>query len=75
MPAAKVTVDEALRAYTPAPAYAAGMENRLGKVMPTFLADLTVLDANPYAVESDALLEVSVIGTMVGGKWLYGEWA
>lgn len=75
MPAAKVNVDEALRAYTLVPAYAAGMESRLGRVMPTFLADLTVLSANPYEVEPDALLDISVIGTMVGGQWMYGEWA
>lgn len=74
MPAAKVTVDEALRAYTIAPAYAAGMEDRLGKVMPTYLADLTVLEASPYAVEPDALLDLKVSGTMVGGKWVFGEW-
>jgi predicted amidohydrolase YtcJ len=75
MPAAKVTVDEALRAYTIAPAYAAGMEDRLGRIMPNFLADLTVLGANPYSVEPEALLEVKVVGTMVGGQWMYGEWA
>jgi predicted amidohydrolase YtcJ len=75
MPAAKVTIDEALRAYTVAPAYAAGMEDRLGRIKPTYLADLTVLDADPYAVEPDALLEIGVVGTMVGGEWRYGEWA
>ncbi len=75
MPAAKVTVDEALKAYTTAPAYAAGMESRLGRLIPTYLADLTVLDADPYEVEPDALLEVKVIGTMVDGQWMYGEWA
>jgi hypothetical protein len=73
-PHAKVTVDEALRAYTLAPAYTAGMEDRLGRLRHGFLADAVVLDANPYAVAPDDLLAIHVVGTMVDGVWRYGEW-
>jgi predicted amidohydrolase YtcJ len=71
-PAAKVTVQEALTAYTLGPAYAAGLEAVQGQLMPGFLADLVVLDRDLYACAPDALAEVQVLGTMVDGVWRYG---
>jgi len=46
-------------------AYAAGMEDRLGKIAPGYLADLTVVDRDLYAIPGDELLDVNVCGTMV----------
>ena len=71
-PDARITVDEAIRGYILGPAYAAGMENRLGKLAPGFLADLVVLDRDPYAISPAELLDVKVIATMVGGLWRHG---
>ena len=71
-PSARLTVDEALRGFTFAPAFAAGMEDRLGKLMPGHLADLVVLDRDLYAVPPSELLDVRVLATMVGGVWQYG---
>lgn len=71
-PAARLNVDEALRGFTTGPAYAAGMENRLGKLRPGFLADLVVLDRDLYAIPADELLSVQVVATMVDGLWRYG---
>ncbi|MBZ0286946.1 MAG: amidohydrolase, partial [Anaerolineae bacterium] len=48
-PALRLTVDEAVRGFTLGPAYASGMDNRLGKLAPGFLADLVVLDRDLYA--------------------------
>jgi predicted amidohydrolase YtcJ len=70
-PSAKVTVAEALRGYTFGPAYAAGQEKRLGKLAPGYLADLVVLDRDILNIPPDELLDVSVVGTMVGGRWRY----
>jgi predicted amidohydrolase YtcJ len=70
-PAAKVTVAEALRGYTFGPAYAAGQEKRIGKLAPGYLADLVVLDRDILNIPPDELLDVSVVGTMVGGQWRY----
>jgi predicted amidohydrolase YtcJ len=70
-PEARLTVDEALHAYTTGPAYAAGLEDRLGRLAPGFLADLVVLEADPYAVEPMQLREIKVAGTMVDGMWRY----
>jgi len=72
-PEARVTVEEALHAYTIGPAYAAGLEDRLGKLAPGFLADLVVVDRNPLAMKGDNLADIQVQATMVGGLWRYGE--
>ncbi|MEO8608963.1 MAG: amidohydrolase [Chloroflexota bacterium] len=71
-PDARLTFGEALHGYTLGPAYTAGMENRLGKLAPGFLADLVVLDRDPYAIPSAELLDVKVVATMVSGLWRHG---
>jgi hypothetical protein len=71
-PGARLTVDEALHGFTTGPAYAAGMEVRLGKLMPGYLADLVVLDRDLYAIPPTELLNARVLATMVGGVWHYG---
>lgn len=73
-PQARLSVDEALKAYTVSAAYAAGMEHKQGKLAPGYLADLAVLDRDLYAIPGDELLDVNVCGTMVDGVWRYGEW-
>jgi predicted amidohydrolase YtcJ len=70
-PELRLTVDEALRGFTQGPAYAAGMDNRLGLIAPGYLADLVALDRDLYAVLPDDLLKVRVVGTMVGGMWRF----
>ena len=66
-PAARLTVDEALRAYTLGAAYAAGMEDRLGRLAPGYLADLVVLDRDLYAIPPAEILDVQVVGD--DGRW------
>jgi len=68
-PEARLSVDEAIRGYTQGPAWAAGMEDRLGELREGFLGDLVVLDRDPYKIEPHDLLKVKVLGTMVGGEW------
>jgi N-acyl-D-aspartate/D-glutamate deacylase len=55
-PEQRLTLREALRAYTQGPAFAAGMEDRLGKLAPGYLADLLVLDP-PKLIRSRAEFE------------------
>lgn len=71
-PDARLTVDEAVRGYTIGPAYAAGMEDRSGRLAPGYLADLIVLDRDIYTIHPSAILEARVEATMVGGEWRYG---
>lgn len=72
-PETRLTVDEAIRGYTEGPAWAAGMEDRQGRLAPQFLADLIVLDRDPYAIDPHDLLNVGVMKTMIGGEWKFGD--
>jgi len=72
-PAQRLTISEALGGFTTGAAYAAGMENRLGKLAPGYLADLLVLDADPFECGPDEIKDILPIGTMVGGEWVYGS--
>jgi predicted amidohydrolase YtcJ len=64
---------EAWEGFTIGPAYAAYMENRLGRLSPNFLADLIVLDVsqNPFTCAPEDLLTMQSFATMVGGEWVY----
>jgi predicted amidohydrolase YtcJ len=70
-PEQAVTIDEALRATTVNPAWLARDERRRGKLLPGYLADLVVLDRDPLACEPEQLRDVSVVATMVGGRWAH----
>lgn len=74
-PDLRLTLDEALHGFTAGAAYAARMEDRLGKLTVGYLADMVLLDRDPYALPAEHLLDVQVQGTMVGGEWRYGEFA
>ncbi|MGY9075143.1 MAG: amidohydrolase [Acidimicrobiales bacterium] len=64
-----LTFEEALRAYTLGSAYAAFDEGSKGSLTSGKLADLVVLDADPESVGNDAIAEVGVLATMVGGNF------
>jgi predicted amidohydrolase YtcJ len=66
-----VTVEQALRATTVAPAWLSGDERRRGRLVPGRLADLVVLDRDPVACAPEELVEVRVVATMLGGRWVH----
>jgi predicted amidohydrolase YtcJ len=72
-PEQKLTMAEAWEGFTLGPAYAAYMENRLGRLAPNYLADLIVLDASqdPFTCAPEDLLTMQSSATMVGGEWVY----
>jgi predicted amidohydrolase YtcJ len=70
-PEQRLTLDEALEATTVNPAWLAHDEHRRGKLLPGFLADLVVLDRDPYALEPEQLPKVNVVATMLGGRWVH----
>ena len=70
-PEQALTVEEALRASTVAPAWLAGDERRRGRLVPGQLADLVVLDRDPVACPPDELPEIRVVATMLGGRWVH----
>jgi len=71
-PENRLTMDETIRGYTLGPAYAAGMEDRLGALSPGYWADLVVLGADIYNIPHDELLDTRIVATMTGGIWRYG---
>ncbi len=72
-PGERLSLDQALRAYTRGPATAAGLEEVQGCLRPGCLADLVVLEADPFQLPPDALAHIRPVRTMVGGVWRYGE--
>jgi hypothetical protein len=70
-PEQRLTLQEALLGYTQGPAYAAGMEDRLGMLAPGYLADLIVLEQDPYQIPADDLAALKPNATMVGGDWVW----
>jgi len=70
-PEQRLTLDEALQATTVNAAWLAGDERRRGKLIPGYLADLVVLDADPYGVRPEDLSQTAVVATMVGGRWVH----
>lgn len=67
----RLTVDEAVRGFTLGPAYAAGMEDRLGRLAPGCLADLVVLEQDIYTCPPAEIGTTGIMGTMVGGRWVH----
>jgi len=70
-PEQKLTMAEAWAGYTLGAAYAAYMEDRLGRLAPDHLADLIVLEKDPFTCNADELLTLQSSATMVAGEWVY----
>ena len=66
-----LTVEEALEAATVNPAWLARDEQRRGKLLPGYLADLVVLSRDPFECPLDELGTIEVVATMVGGRWVH----
>jgi hypothetical protein len=71
IPAQRLNLHQALEAFTLGPAYLAGMETRQGRLAPSYLADLIVLNENPFKVKADELHHLKPQATMVGGNWVW----
>jgi predicted amidohydrolase YtcJ len=70
-PEQRLSIQKAIEGYTLGPAFASGMEDRLGKLAPGCLADLIVLKKDPFQVEPAELPDLKPVATMVGGEWLW----
>jgi predicted amidohydrolase YtcJ len=67
-PDQRVTVDEAVRAYTLNSAVASGVQNRLGSISPGKYADIVVFDKDIYTIEPNRILNTRVVLTIFDGK-------
>jgi len=70
-PEQKLTMDEAIAAYTTGSAYAQYAEKDKGLLAPGMLADFVVLDRDLTRVPPAEILHTRVLLTVVGGKTVY----
>jgi predicted amidohydrolase YtcJ len=73
VPQERITVEEALRAYTSEGAHAVFAEGRRGTIRPGYDADLVVLDRDLTRVAPEALDQARVRRTIVGGRTVFAE--
>jgi predicted amidohydrolase YtcJ len=70
-PEERISIKDALKAYTLGPAYLSGLGDLLGQLLPGYLADLIVLDTDPFQCQVEQLPYLSPVATMVGGEWRF----
>ena len=68
----RISLRQALESYTIHPAYAAGWENRLGRLAPGYMADLIVLPTDPFTADPATLYTLQPERVMVNGEWVFG---
>ncbi len=70
-PAQRLTIDQAISAYTSGSAFAEFEEKDKGKLAPGMLADFVVLDRDLTSISAEKILGTKVLRTVVGGKTVY----
>jgi predicted amidohydrolase YtcJ len=70
-PQERLTIEQAVRAYTVTPAYASGEEGSKGLLRRGMLADFIAVATDPFTAEPARLREIEVEATVVGGvvRW------
>lgn len=70
-PKQKLTMKQAIAAYTVGSAFAEFEEKEKGTLVPGMLADFVVLDRDLTAAPAEKVLKSKVVRTVVGGKTVY----
>jgi predicted amidohydrolase YtcJ len=70
-PEQKVTLNEAIEAYTMGSAYAEFREKEKGSLTVGKLGDVVILDADLFSIAPEKIKEAAVRWTIVGGKIVY----
>lgn len=70
-PHERFSVAEAIAHHTRGAAYAVGEEREKGQLTPGYLADLVLLDQDPFTVAPETIKDISVAMTILGGKVVY----
>jgi len=70
-PGQRLTMEEVVRGFTIDAAYAGFSENETGTIEAGKLADLTVLDKDPFAVAPVEIIATRATMTVVGGEIVY----
>ena len=70
-PEQKLSVEEAVRAYTVGSAYAEFQEQEKGSITPGKLADMVLLSDDIFSIDPVKIRNVKVLNTIVGGKVIW----
>jgi predicted amidohydrolase YtcJ len=70
-PEERLTLDEALRAYTQGSAYAEFAEKQKGTLTPGKLADIVVLSDDLFKIQPERIRDARIVMTIVGGRLVY----
>ena len=71
VPEQKITVEEALRAYTSGAAYAEYMEVDKGTIARGKLADLTLIERDLTRIPPETIRDAKILKTIVGGRIVF----
>ena len=71
IPEQKISIEQAVRAYTLGSAYAEFQENEKGSITPGKLADLIILDQDIFQINPNQIAQSRVILTMSNGKIVF----
>ncbi|HYU53472.1 MAG TPA: amidohydrolase [Gemmatimonadaceae bacterium] len=71
IPEQKVTVEDALRAYTTGGAYASFEETEKGSLSPGKLADVVIIDRDLTKITPETIRDAKIEYTIVGGRVVY----
>ena len=70
-PEERITMAEALKAYTYGSAYAMGVEDRFGTLAAGKVADICVIDRNLFTCAPAEVLEMKSVLTLIGGEVVF----
>lgn len=71
VPEQKISVAEALKAYTVAPPYASFEESLKGSITPGKLADIVIIDRNLFEIAPEEIKDARIMMTIIAGKVAY----
>ena len=75
VPEQKITVEDALRAYTAGAAYATFEESEKGSLTPGKLADIVIIDRDLTKISPETIRDAKIDYTIVGGRVVYDRHA
>ncbi|MBP7146292.1 MAG: amidohydrolase [Acidobacteria bacterium] len=68
MPDQRLSLEQALAAFTSGAAWAAQQEGELGRLAPGYWCDLTVFERDPFAAAPDDIPEIPVAAVVIAGQ-------
>jgi len=71
IPEQRISVEEAIRAYTVGSAFAEFQENEKGTITPGKLADIVILARDIFKIDPKEIEKVKVVTTIMDGRVIY----